>query len=171
MDSCAEYGYVYEEPRAERIAGELAGLGPRYRNRLAAGAEVLRRRPAPGVWSALEYACHVRDMLLTQRERVYLALVEERPSFAKMHRDERVTLAQYATQRPAEVAEELEMAARLVARAFADLDEAAWRRPCIYNYPVPQERTLLWVARHTQHEGEHHLLDIDRAIGPRPAPS
>jgi hypothetical protein len=44
-------------------------------------------RPEPEVWSALEYACHVRDMLLVQRDRAVLVQVEDRQSVACMHRD------------------------------------------------------------------------------------
>ena len=33
-----------------------------------------------------------------------------------------------------------------------------------YNYPSVAERPLTWVAVHTVHEGEHHLLDIGRVL-------
>jgi hypothetical protein len=42
---------------------------------------MLRTRPEEGVWSALEYACHVRDVFLVQRDRLYTALVEDTPTF------------------------------------------------------------------------------------------
>jgi hypothetical protein len=47
MDSCGECGYAYEEHRAERIAGELVGLGPRYRDRLTAGLRCCVGAPRP----------------------------------------------------------------------------------------------------------------------------
>ena len=59
------------------------------------GDEILRRRPAPDVWSALAYTCHVRDLQFTQRERLYVILVEDDPSFTPTYRDERVALAGY----------------------------------------------------------------------------
>jgi hypothetical protein len=37
-------------------------------------------------------------------------------------------------------------------------------RPWIYGYPEPPEPDVLWVGRHTLHEGEHNLLDIDRQL-------
>ena len=36
-------------------------------------------RPAPGVWSPLEYACHVRDVFGVFDERLALALTEDHP--------------------------------------------------------------------------------------------
>jgi len=127
-------------------------------------ALTIRTRPAPRVWSALEYACHVRDVFLVQRERVYLTLVEECPSFARMYRDERASLARYYAEDHDDVGRELKLAAEMLAWAFEGLDEAQLQRRCIYNFPGPQERTVLWLGRHAVHEGEHHLHDVDAAL-------
>lgn len=116
------------------------------------------------MWSPVEYGCHVRDVLLAQRERLFLTLVEDRPSFAPIDRDQRATLARYAEEDPRLLAREVEMAAQLISRALAGLDPAAWHRRCICNYPEPAERTVAWLARHTLHEGEHHLADIERML-------
>ncbi|MHB1488670.1 MAG: hypothetical protein ACYCS7_15260 [Acidimicrobiales bacterium] len=62
------------------------------------------------------------------------------------------------------MANEIVMAAGLVARAFGGLDTDAWARHCIYNFPVPAKRSMEWLARHTLHEGVHHLFDIDRIL-------
>ncbi len=113
-----------------------------------------------GTWSALEYACHVRDVLLIQRDRVILALVEESPSFAPMHRDERVGLAGYDHERPLEVAAQVTMAAELFGQLFDRLSEEQLGRHCLYNFPAPTERDLDWVGRHTAHEVTHHLHDV-----------
>ena len=100
--TCPDCGFDWGDLPTAAYASHLADLAARYRVILTATPEPeLRRRPAPEVWSALEYACHVRDVLLAQRERIYLALVEDRPSFARMNREERVTLARYAEESPA----------------------------------------------------------------------
>lgn len=173
MTACAECGFGYEDLEVERIAETLRGFGGRYRAALPVGADdaALRRRPAPQVWSALEYGCHVRDMFLVQRDRVIRALVEERPTFARMHRDERVALARYAEEDPAAVADQLAMAADLVATLYAGLSDRQLRRTCVYNYPAPAERDVAWVGRHTLHEGEHHLRDIRIGLGAWPETS
>lgn len=130
----------------------------------AASPQELQTRPDPAVWSAIEYACHVRDVLLVQRDRAVLALVEESPSFARMYRDERVALCGYARQAMGDVLAHLAMAAELCAMVFEGLDEAGWSRPLVYNWPEAAELDLAWLGRHTLHEVEHHLQDITQVL-------
>lgn len=168
MTTCTECGYDYKSVPTDRLAGRLRDLGPRYREAVGGTDErAARRRPAPAVWSALEYACHMRDVLLVQRDRAVLALVEDNPGFARMYRDERVELCHYSAQPVAEVLDELDMSARLCAMVFDHLDQAAWERPLVYNLPsagAPGGHNIAWLARHTVHEGEHHLMDVNRAL-------
>ena len=171
MDRCEECGFIYAEHGEESVGAEILSLGPRFTSVLmsawtdSSDAVRLTRRPRADVWSAVEYGCHVRDVLLAQRERLFQALVEEKPAFVPIYRDHRAILAHYGDESPEQVAAELGFAASLAAWAFERLDPSAWRRTCIYNFPEPSTRTLLWLAQHTLHEGEHHLLDIERNIG------
>ena len=165
MDRCEECGYTYDLDAATRAsngirdrAAELAGL------LTATGRPTLARRTRPDLWSPLEYACHVRDMLLTQRERVLLARRVNVPDAVPMGRDERVKHDGYAEQKPFEVAEELTMAARLLGNALDRLDAADWELRLVYNWPDHCERTLRWVATHTLHDVHHHLLDARRQL-------
>jgi hypothetical protein len=170
MDRCAECGFVYADHGKGTVVGELRSLDGRYAARLRSGAgdaaqsAALRRPRRPSEWSALEYGCHIRDVLLAQRERLFLTLVENRPSFAPIYRDQRAALARYSEEQPEQVAIEIGVAAGLIARAFAGCDSAAWDRTCIYNFPEPAEHSVEWLAQHTLHEGEHHLADIDRSL-------
>jgi hypothetical protein len=107
----------------------------------------------------------VRDVLLAQRERLFQALVEEQPSFVPIYREQRVRLARYADEAPEQVATGIGFAAGLAAWAFDGMTDTSWDRTCIYNFPEPSERTLLWLAQHTLHECVHHLHDIERIIG------
>ncbi|WSF99267.1 DinB family protein [Nocardia vinacea] len=131
---------------------------------LAGGGRVLRQRTAPDVWSPLEYACHVRDVLLAQRERVLLARRVDTPALEPMGRDERVEHDGYNEQQPADVARQLDDAALLFANVLDRLTRADWDRSIIYNFPQRQERPLRWLALHTLHELRHHLLDIRRQL-------
>ena len=89
MYRCESCGFSYELDRAE-------GAGDRLLAGVLEMNDVVRRlddpgvRPEPATWSPLEYLCHVRDVLLVQRERVLQARREDVPSFAPMGRDERV---------------------------------------------------------------------------------
>lgn len=170
MDRCDPCGFLYADVNAQTLPLRFAAFGARYLVLLlppaqpAAWSNILRTRPAADVWSALEYACHVRDVFLVQRDRLYTALVEDTPVFTPMYRDHRVTLARYNTQDPSEVAAQLDTAARLIAQAFDALDPGQFQGRCIYNFPAPAERPLLWVGQHAVHEGEHHLRDIEAVI-------
>jgi hypothetical protein len=165
MTACPGCGFTYGELPRHHLAAQLGESGRSYGLRLVPDTEVLHRRPSPGEWSPLEYACHVRDVVLMQRDRVYVALVEDEPSFKPMYREERVVFDRYDRQRPAVVGAQVAMAADLLANAFEGLGEAQWSRPLVYGFPDPARRDIEWVAHHTLHELVHHLVDIDRALG------
>jgi hypothetical protein len=165
MDDCQECGFGYDNLPVEEIADSLRSLGSEYAERLRqTGADVLRTRPTPTVWSGLEYACHLRDVVLIQRERILLALVESCPNFAPMYREQRLVLARYEADDPDLVADQVRLATDLCATVLAGLGTEQWARPSIYNFPVPTERDVAWLGQHTLHETVHHLGDIDRGI-------
>src|SRR3954454_18253428 len=83
----------------------------------------IRARPEPQTWSALEYACHVRDVLLVQRERVLLALRVDEPCVEPMGRDERVEADGYNEQQPVDVGRQLNDAALMFASVLRRLDD------------------------------------------------
>jgi ketosteroid isomerase-like protein len=159
MESCDQCGFVYASVDVADLPGRIGRAGPRYAAALAAVARP-RRRPAPDVWSPLEYACHVRDVLGVQRERVALALRADNPVFTPMGRDERVVRDAYNTHDPAVVLADLAAAATALAAQSGALSEAQWDRTGVYNWPRPGPRTLRWLARHTVHEIDHHLRDV-----------
>jgi S-DNA-T family DNA segregation ATPase FtsK/SpoIIIE len=161
---CDECGLVYASISAAEIPDALRAFGPQYRSRLAQDSTRLRARPGPEVWSPLEYACHVRDVLEVQRERLALALVEDTPTFVPMGRDARVVDRRYNEQDPTGVAAELAVNADAIAAAFAALGPSEWERTGIYNWPTSTERSMLWLGQHTIHEGRHHLRDIDAQL-------
>ncbi|WP_231120985.1 DinB family protein [Mycobacterium colombiense] len=124
----------------------------------------MRRRARPDVWSALEYACHLRDVLLVQRERVLAARRVNGADCASMGREERAEHDGYNEQDPFEVARQLTDAAMLFSNVLARLSADDWERTVVYHYPETSERSLRWVAVHTAHELQHHLLDIRRQL-------
>lgn len=165
MDRCEGCGYVYDLARASRAGREIVSGSAAVAARLQeADAAALRAKPRPDVWSPLEYGCHVRDVLLVQRERVLAARRADRPSFDPMGRDERVEHDGYATQDPGAVARQLHDAAALFANVLERLQPSDWDRTVLYNFPVRLERSLRWVAVHTEHEVRHHLQDIEAQV-------
>ncbi|MFE9321468.1 DinB family protein [Nocardia sp. NPDC052278] len=161
---CAECGFEYDPALVPEVSALTRGHAAEYAALLAGDGRVLRQRTAPDVWSPLEYACHVRDVLFAQRERVLLARRVDTPAPEPMGRDERVEHDGYADQRPSDVARQLEDAALLFGNVLDRLAPADWDRKLIFTYPERQERPLRWLALHTLHELRHHLLDIRRQL-------
>jgi hypothetical protein len=163
-DQCPDCGFVYDLSKAGTVERDIrervAEVGAILRDREAN----LRSRRQPGVWSPLEYGCHLRDMLLVQRERVLTARRMDRPDCPPSGRDERVIHDGYAEQQPEDVARQLADAAQLFSNVLARLAADDWDRAVIYHYPETRERSLRWVAVHTLHEAQHHLRDIRRQV-------
>ena len=165
MDRCEACGFTYDLDQASAAGTGIVDAASELASVLSDGTTDVRRRRDPATWSVLEYGCHVRDVLMVQRERVLAARRMDRPSFDPMGRDERVDHDGYAEQDPLDVARQLGDAARLFANDLARLDANEWDRTVMYNYPTTFERSLRWVAVHTVHEVRHHLLDVRRQAG------
>jgi hypothetical protein len=164
VEHCDECGFVYDLGEAEQAARGITEGVETLADTLRLSPTDLARRTDPFTWSVLEYGCHVRDVLLVQRERVLLARRKDQPSLEPMGRDERVEHDGYAVQDPHDVARQLNEAARMFAHDLARLGSDDWDRIVIYNYPELRERSLRWVALHTLHEVRHHLLDVQRQL-------
>ena len=167
---CAECGFSYDALSVPDALDALRGFGKRYRIPLTRGLKgedlgaLLRAHPIDDTWSALEYACHVRDVTMVQRERLAQALVE--PGFAPvpMRRDERVVELDYNGQDPVTVADDLAANSTAFASFAENLTDEQLQLTMVYGYPEIAERPLSWVIVHTVHEGEHHLLDVGRVL-------
>ena len=164
MDRCDECGFEYELDAAPRAGPAIVRDADEIAAVLTGSTQELRLRSRAQEWSPLEYGCHVRDVLLVQRERVLAARRMDTPSVDPMGRDERVVHDGYAEQDPIDVARQLTDAALLLANDLTRLDSADWERTLMYNYPAWFERSLRWVAVHTLHETHHHLLDVRRLL-------
>jgi hypothetical protein len=167
---CEECGYDYGEVSVPEAVAGIRELGRKYEAPLTRGLkgesldDLLRAHPLEGTWSALEYACHIRDVLAVQQHRVTTALVEDDYTPKPMRRDERVTEDRYNEQDPPVVGAAIGANAVTLADTFDSLTPEQWARTMTYSYPVREVRTLEWVAVHTLHEGRHHLLDVGRVL-------
>src|SRR5215469_17078676 len=86
-------------------------------------------RPQPDKWSALEYGCHVRDVLRLYDYRLGLMLTEDDPLYPNWDQDETALADRYDAQDPATVAGELAAAAETIAGRFAAVAGDQWTRP------------------------------------------
>ena len=90
--------------------------------------EALRRRPRPEVWSPVEYACHVRDVLLTFAVRVHRGVLEDRPVLDPMYADWRAERFGYAATRLDVLLAELSAAAQGFGDEVRTVPGDAWDR-------------------------------------------
>ena len=154
---CPECGYVFADVSAAQVGADLREVATQFETLLAEKpTEALRARPSEAVWSALEYAAHVRDVILNLRERILLALVEDHPVFAPIYREQRVSLARYNNEDPPAVGQALALGADLLGWVVEGLDERQLGRTGVY---AGDDRDVLWIARQALHEARHHFAD------------
>ena len=163
-DRCDICGFVYDVGISADVAPQIVSNANLLSAIVGAENPTATRRPDADTWSILEYGCHVRDVLLVQRERVLLALRVDEPQVVAMGRDERVEADGYNDQHPTDVARQIGDAALMFSGVLSRLNEQSWQRTVIYGYPSPASRSLAWVAIHTLHEVIHHLGDMQRQI-------
>jgi hypothetical protein len=169
-ERCDECGFDAGSLTTAEIPDVLRRFPRRYRAPLTRflegedGDAVIRARPEPTTWSALEYACHVRDVFAVYVERIERARREDIPTFESMDRDGRATRDRYNEQDPATVADALDANAAALADALDGLAPDEWERTAIHPYPGRAPRSIAWMSRNTVHEGNHHLLDIGRVL-------
>jgi hypothetical protein len=153
---CPECGF-------DAAAVELHDVGARIRSMNSAWEAALRRpsardRPAPSVWSPLEYGCHVRDVYRVFDGRLALMLAEDHPTFANWDQDATAIEDRYDEQDPTTVATALVEAAEVLATRFDGVGDDQWTRT--------SERsdgsvfTVDSFAKYLLHDPIHHLRDV-----------
>ena len=164
-EPCPECGFDPSSVGPADASAAARGFGRRYRAPLTRllpdeTDEVLRRRDGD-TWSALEYAAHVRDVFGLFDRRVAVILASERPDLEVVDHDAVVASGAYDGLDPTAVADELAAAAEALAATLESVPEDGWDR---VGYREGEERTVLDIARRAVHEGNHHLLDVGRAL-------
>src|ERR1700749_3827177 len=118
---CPECGLDTSSFAREDIPAMIRANAAAWRQPLAAAGRV--RRPRPDKWSALEYGCHVRDVLKLYDYRLGLMLTEDDPLYPNWDQDETAIADRYDTQDPTTIAGELTAAASAIAAPFASVPQ------------------------------------------------
>ena len=164
---CEECGFEYGALGPADVPAAIRSFGKRYRAPLTRflpgedGDSVVRQRPAPDTWSALEYAAHVRDVFGAYDGWIHRCLTEERPVLEGPGPDELAAERRYSEDDPVAVADLLAANADRLASTLESVPDEGWNRVGLRR---EEERTVLFTARRAVHEGNHHLLDVGRAL-------
>jgi hypothetical protein len=126
------------------------------------GYDALRARSDPRVWSAIEYACHVRDGLALAGRNVEVATLVHVPDLGAWDREAAAEEGHYAEQDPRAVGDDIMAAADHLASLLQALPPEALDRGAIRG---GAEFTVAGFGRYALHEQHHHLADA-RAVVP-----
>jgi hypothetical protein len=164
---CPECGLDTQRFAREAIAGMIRVNAAAWHDVLT-GAGDPRQRPAPAMWSTLEYGCHVRDVHRLYDERLAMMLTQDGPDFPDWNQDAAAVEERYAEQDPAVVAIDLRRAAEGIAGRFDEVSGDQWQRTGRRSDGA--RFTVETFARYLIHDPVHHLYDVTGARhSPRPA--
>jgi hypothetical protein len=155
---CPECGFDATQHPKERLGAEVRALAPVFRELLT--RKDAAERPATGVWSALEYSCHVRDVFRIYLERLTLMLTKDDPTFLNWDQDETAVAEHYGTQEPGTVAYELGAACGPLADAFDRVHDQQWDRTGHRSDGATY--TIETFGKYLLHDPVHHVWDIQR---------
>jgi hypothetical protein len=164
---CDECGFDYEALATADIPAAIRSFARRYRAPLTRflpgedGDALVRARPQPATWSALEYAAHVRDVFENYGRWIDQTLSEDRPVLEGPGPEELAVERRYNSDDPAAVADALAENAERLAATVEAVPPDGWDR---VGRRRGDERSVLLSARRAVHEGSHHLLDVGRGL-------
>lgn len=160
--TCMDCRLAYSDLDVASAVELISKIPSRVRALIAATPSgLLRHRPAAGVWSVTEYACHLRDVYVTSTIRLHRARTEDRPVLEPMLNDLRARRFRYNDANIDAVLDELRSAVDGCIDEVGRFGPDGWQR--IVTRLPGEYRTALWLVRHAAHEGVHHVADIARA--------
>jgi DinB family protein len=162
-EHCAVCGFDGAAFDDGALIAALNGLGARWTTLLASAGSDFRCRPAPNVWSAIEYAAHSRDITALHCFGVEQSLTQNEPVYPAIAADDLIETASvgYGAEDPEVVVIALDGEARHVARLVSNTPDGAWQR----GLTIGEERmTVRRLLEHALHDSTHHLDDVQRGL-------
>ena len=157
QSACPDCGLDVQSFKREEVAALLLASAAQWQEVLEDDGMV-RTRPQPLVWSALEYGAHVRDVCVLYLERLLLMLNEEGPRYPNRDQDATAIAKRYDLEDPLIVADQLVSAAGALADAFDALQGRDWDRTGFRSDGAAF--TAESFARYFIHDPVYHLHDV-----------
>lgn len=151
---CDECGYDPGSVADGAIAGVLRDTVATWQKAVAAAKAT--ERPNETTWSAVEYACHTRDVNDLFADRVARMNAEDNPQFASWDGDQAAIDKSYATQDPASVSAEIAAATERAAAAYDAV--ANWSRTGMRS--DGGTFTISSLGHYHLHDVIHHVHDV-----------
>jgi uncharacterized damage-inducible protein DinB len=147
----AHLGQIDAIVRRHAVLARLSSAPSRLADALRAfSAEALRRAPQPGKWSAIEVACHLRDIDRLYAERVSKAAFSERPAFWMMDNARVSERLGYREADPALVLKEHRRRREDLVSLLRSLPHGVWQRTGLHpkRGELTIEKLALVIADH-----------------------
>jgi DinB superfamily len=156
----AHLGQIDAIRRRHESLARIAATPERLKKALKAfSPDALRRPPEPGKWSAIEIACHLRDVDQLFVERVTKAAFSDRPAFWMMDNDVVADKLGYRDADPTTVLKEYRRRREDLASLLRSLPHGVWRRTGIHpkRGEIAIEELVEVLAKHD----DEHLSQIE----------
>lgn len=161
-ETCDECRFVASDYTRSDLVSTLRVTAPMWRTTVEGiDDEILRQRPSPEVWSALEYAAHTRDITRVLAIMAGFAIELDEP-----HLDVEPTSpdGMAAPEVPASIdiaIDQIDSAAAQFQDGVAGLDDAGWSRSVSL---ADEKHDVTWIVGHAVHDATHHLKDVGRGL-------
>jgi hypothetical protein len=159
VQTCAQCGFSWATLSRSEFASRMSVAVETFDDVMRQAGDRVERRPSEERWSILEYGAHLRDVILSIRERIVLASILDVPVGTPIFRDERVDIGFYSQDSASDVAIELQVVTYLFLKTVATLPKNFEDRKLIYSDRTPLEITIAGAMSNALHECEHHLDD------------
>ncbi len=164
---CPECGLDYGSVKPLDAIAAIRSFPRRYRAALTTFGRdedpdaLVRRRPEPDSWSALEHAAYAADMIDRYAPAVRRMLVEDNPTLPFFDPESRVDEERWIERPLRDVVSDMETACADMASTLDTVDSGDWTRTGRFDWG---ERDVLSAAREAVHVGSHHLRDIEQVL-------
>jgi hypothetical protein len=158
QETCSECDFDQSATPPRDVAAALPPLSLAIGDGIRAIADSeLRHRPAPTVWSPLEYLGHLRESMAFHRWLIEHALSEDNPLIPMVDPDESVAQSAYNVADFEDLIGQFDRRVQRLIDVLSSLDDGAADRTLTLG---GQQISVALVTRSAWHECHHHLGDI-----------
>jgi hypothetical protein len=166
---CPECGLDYDTILPPDAVAAMGSYPRRYGELLPARDDdekpdgVIRRRPAPEVWSALEYTMHVAEVVDALSDAVREMTSKDHPTLSDWpDPDARAVDAKYNERDREDALALLRAACEKAGSTFKGVPNDSWSKTAVFPWG---ERDAITMMRNAVHESYHHLRDVAKVLG------